>query len=164
MATKEQERKALAQIMTIIEGLGEDSYIGKAFDGCFEIAQENIDNDFGCSMKQRWESEQKEANHFRKLAGKFTDELEASKKEIENLQKKVLPTDDMQRLLGLACQKRISEKEKMEKAASKIVEEADNPNSKDFKNAVEEHRNAKSLVEVYQELIQRVRVAVEEQR
>lgn len=56
MATKEQERKALAQIKKIVEGLGEDSYIGIAFEGCFEIAEENIQNDWGCSMKDRWET------------------------------------------------------------------------------------------------------------
>lgn len=56
MATKEQERKALEQIKKIVEGLGEVSYIGIAFEGCFADAEENIRNDFGCSMKQRWET------------------------------------------------------------------------------------------------------------
>lgn len=55
MTSKETERKALEQIRKIVEGLGEDSYIGMAFDGCFEIAQENIDNDWGCSMRERFE-------------------------------------------------------------------------------------------------------------
>ncbi len=161
MATKEQERKALAQIRKIVDGLGEDSYIGMAFEGCYEIAEENIDNDFGCSMKQRWESAEKEADHFRELAGSLTDDLEKAREEIKNLQKKVLPVEDMQRLHNLACRERISEKEKMEKAANKIVEEADNPNSKDFRNAVEEHRNAKSMMETYQELTQRTRAVLE---
>ena len=56
MATKEQERKALEQIKGIVNGLGADSYIGMAFEGCFEIAEDNIENDWGCSMKQRAES------------------------------------------------------------------------------------------------------------
>lgn len=56
MTTKDQERKALAQIRKIVEGLGENSYIAMAFEGCFEIAEENIDNDFGCSMKNRAEA------------------------------------------------------------------------------------------------------------
>ena len=55
MTTKEQERKALEKIRKIVEELGENSYIGIAFEGCFELAEENIENDFGCSMKQRWE-------------------------------------------------------------------------------------------------------------
>lgn len=56
MTTKEQERKAHAQIKKIVEGLGENSYIGTAFEGCFEIAEMNIENDWACSMKQRTES------------------------------------------------------------------------------------------------------------
>lgn len=60
-ATKEQERKALAQIKKIVDSLGKDSYIGTAFEGCFEIAEENIENDFACSMKQRAEKAAAEA-------------------------------------------------------------------------------------------------------
>lgn len=52
MTTKDQERKALEQIRKIVEGLGEDSYIGKAFEGCFDDAESNIDNDFWNSMAQ----------------------------------------------------------------------------------------------------------------
>ena len=52
MTTKEQERQALEKIKAIVEGLGEDSYVGKAFEGCFEIAEENIENDFFISMKE----------------------------------------------------------------------------------------------------------------
>lgn len=161
MSTKEQELKALEKIRKIVEELGEGSYIGAAFEGCFEIAEDNIGNDFACSMKQRWESAEKEVDHFRELAGSLTDDLEKAREEIKNLQKKVLPAEDMQRLHNLVCRERISEKEKMEKAANKIVEEADNPNSEDFRNAVEEHRNAKSLMEAYQELTQRTRAVLE---
>ena len=56
MTTKEQELKALDKIRAIIAGLGEDSYIGTAFDGCLEDAEENIQNDFALSMKDRWQS------------------------------------------------------------------------------------------------------------
>ena len=52
MTTKEQERKALEQIKKIVDSLGEDSYVGIAFEGCFEIAETNIKNDWACSMKQ----------------------------------------------------------------------------------------------------------------
>jgi hypothetical protein len=63
MTTKQQEREALAKIREIVDGLGEDSYIGTALEGCLEIAEENIDNDFACSMKQRadcWEKKSEE--------------------------------------------------------------------------------------------------------
>lgn len=51
MATKAQERKALEQIRKIVEGLGENSYIGTAMEGVWEMAEENIENDFGNSAK-----------------------------------------------------------------------------------------------------------------
>lgn len=70
-ATKEQERKALARIKKIVEELGEDSYIGMAFEGCFEVAEENIENDFACSMKQRAEHAESKPSHLEQLHGKI---------------------------------------------------------------------------------------------
>lgn len=51
MTTKEQERKALEKIKKIVAELGQDSYVGTAFDGCFELAESNIENDFADSAK-----------------------------------------------------------------------------------------------------------------
>ena len=59
-ATKAQERKALEQIKKIVESLGNDSYIATAFEGCFEIAESNIENDFASSMKGLYINELKE--------------------------------------------------------------------------------------------------------
>ena len=73
MTTKDQERKALEQIRKIVESLGENSYIGMAFEGCFEIAEENIDNDWGCSMKERAEAAEKNIE----LARKKYEEIKA---------------------------------------------------------------------------------------
>lgn len=78
MTTKAQERKALEQIRKIVEGLGEDSYIGTAFEGCFEIAEENIENDFACSMKQR-----KEAAEF--AEDQLREKLAEKEKEVKEL-------------------------------------------------------------------------------
>lgn len=51
-ATKQEEREALLKIRKIIAGLGGDSYVGTAFEGCFEIAESNIRDDAMCSLKQ----------------------------------------------------------------------------------------------------------------
>lgn len=75
MTTKDQERKALEQIRKIVASLGEDSYIGTAFEGCFEIAAENIENDFACSMKQRKEAAEAAEDSLR-------EKLTAAKKEL----------------------------------------------------------------------------------
>lgn len=66
MTTKEQERKALEQIRKIVEGLGENSYVGTALEGCFEIAEENIENDFACSMMDRKEAAEFAEDQLRK--------------------------------------------------------------------------------------------------
>lgn len=60
ITTKEQERKALDKIRKIIADLGEDSYVATAFEGCFEVAEQNIDNDWACSLKEQVESRDKE--------------------------------------------------------------------------------------------------------
>ena len=49
--TKADERKALEQIKKIVEGLGENSYVGTAFKGVFELAEENIEYDAAFSAK-----------------------------------------------------------------------------------------------------------------
>lgn len=51
IATKDDEWKALEKIKKIVNALGENSYIGKAFDGVWEIAERNIDFDWGCSVR-----------------------------------------------------------------------------------------------------------------
>lgn len=78
-ATKQQERDALEKIRKIVEQLGPDSYIGTAFQGCFEIAAENIENDFACSMAdkvQRAEADVVRLREANTLAATRVKELE----------------------------------------------------------------------------------------
>ena len=65
MATKEQERKALDKIRKIVAELGEDSYIATAFEGCFDDAEENIENDFAMSMNGRWQDAEQKVEQYR---------------------------------------------------------------------------------------------------
>lgn len=97
MTTKEQELKELAQIRKIVDGLGEDSYIAAAFEGCFEIAEDNIGNDFACSMKQRAEKAERDAEYFQNAANTFSSECEKAteenrklKEELEKTKKRVV--------------------------------------------------------------------------
>ena len=83
MTTKDQERKALAQIRKIVEGLGENSYIGMAFEGCFDIAEENIDNDFGCSMKQRADAAERRFGECLEIRREQEKTIADLKKQIE---------------------------------------------------------------------------------
>lgn len=90
MATKEQEREALKKIMKIVEGLGEDSYIGTAFEGCFEIAKENIENDFACSMKQRLETSEKENAGLIKSIAEYQNKVKSLDMKAKNLEEATL--------------------------------------------------------------------------
>lgn len=75
MTTKEQERQAIEKIRKIVEGLGENSYVGFAMEGVLELAEDNIREDTAYSMKKNaeiaWERADKaekesklKINHF----------------------------------------------------------------------------------------------------
>ena len=74
MTTKDQERQAIEKIRKIVEGLGENSYVGFAMEGVLELAEENIRDDTAYSMKRSAE-----------IAQEQTDEL---KEEIKTLKKR----------------------------------------------------------------------------
>lgn len=84
MTTKEQERKVLAQIKKLVDELGEDSYIGTAFEGCWLIAHDNIENDWACSMKQRAESAEKKLGE---LGRKYDEDMARMRACTEHLEK-----------------------------------------------------------------------------
>jgi len=84
MTSKEQERKALAQIKKIVAGLGEDSYIATAFEGCFEIAEQNIENDWACSMKQRVDAADKKAIELQDRIYRLENAVSVNKTQREN--------------------------------------------------------------------------------
>lgn len=86
MTTKEMERKALEQIRKIVEELGEGSYIATAFEGCFEIAEENIENDFACSMQQRKEAAEFAEDELRAKVAEKNAQIKSLEMEVATLQ------------------------------------------------------------------------------
>lgn len=82
-ATKDQEREALEKIKAILDTLGLDSYVGTAFEGCLEIAEENIENDFAFSMKQRVEAAVVENSRLKERVKELEDKLAESEKDYE---------------------------------------------------------------------------------
>lgn len=60
----------------MVEMLGPDSYLATAFDGCFDLAAENIENDWACSMADR-------VRRAEKRAAELEDELAESVKDYE---------------------------------------------------------------------------------
>ena len=155
MTSRDQERKALAQIKKIVESLGSDSYIGTAFEGCFEIAESNIENDWACSMKQRAESAEKKVtkleldNRDLRAAIKKAKE-EASKKQTEleeklvDLNSRALSSDDLVDCRQLVDNEAYEAEQEKNAAALEIVTFAEEPNGTNFQEAVRAHRNAQS--------------------
>ena len=73
----------MEQIRKIVEGLGEDSYVGTAFEGCFRVAEENIENDWACSMKERAELAERNLVLERNRMMELQKEVEARETEVK---------------------------------------------------------------------------------
>ena len=167
IATKDEERKALARIKKIVEGLGENSYIATAFEGCFEKAEENIDYDMACSWKSVAESESKRADELKEKLGKANFAKASLEQTITLLQNRVaileenikaannrLLSADTQSDIKCLVKDKISElTDELETAAKEIVEYADEPNSDKFSQAVRNHRNAQTGITYYEDIL-----------
>lgn len=173
-ATKDQELEALEKIKAIVESLGPDSYVGTAFEGCFEIAEDNIGNDFACSMKQRVEKLEKANQALLDQVKYLKDKLAESRKdyegirsfsrevvaekdaEISRLKNMVLSDDDLTDCIQMAREAAYGYLLEMEKAAASVVELAEDPTSPEFVQAVKDHRNAKTSKEYAEGLADRL--------
>lgn len=89
MVTKNDERKALEKIKKIVEELGADSYIAVAFEGCFDIAEENINNDFACSMEQKYNNEHEQVVKLLKEISDWNDDYLKQEAEIKRLKEEM---------------------------------------------------------------------------
>ena len=125
MATKDQERKALEQIKKLLASLGDDSYIVKAMDGMIADAEENIENDFYMSWKDRAEKAQKEfekANdriiELSKMYNKEKDDAERSHEMSEFLAKRA---DELNAQRNNAQEINIENEKKIEALEDEII-------------------------------------------
>lgn len=89
MSTKEQEMEALQKTKEILSGIDPNGYVATALDGCLEIAEDNIGNDFLCSMQQRADSATDEADAYRDLSEKYKHECIKYKAENEQLELRI---------------------------------------------------------------------------
>ena len=134
MTTKSEERKALAQIRKIVEGLGEDSYIGTAFEGCFELALQNIENDWCCSMKERAEAAEKKAEDLESCVESLKADKDVLEADNESFKDMIIRSSDRSReaeaQIDILCQElhkkdelldqRVKEAEEMELEIMKL--------------------------------------------
>lgn len=93
--TKNEEYEALIQIRGILKDFDpEDTYIGKAFEGCVEQAKENIDNDWMFSFRSRYENRDRDAAKLDEILTKTTDKLRESEEARVDLVKELNQKDD----------------------------------------------------------------------
>lgn len=93
--TKAEEYEALNQIRGILKDFDpEDTYIGKAFEGCVEQAKQNIDNDWMFSFRSRYENRDRDAAKLDEILTKTTDKLRKSEEARVDLVKELNQKDD----------------------------------------------------------------------
>lgn len=117
--SKMTEAEQLTKIENILRGLGPDSYCAAAFDGCVEIAADNIRDDFVNSMKHNFDSASEEASKLAVQLVKAKEDLkratananlaamEASeaKKRLAEAKDAQIPADVLDRLAEIMSEK-----------------------------------------------------------
>ena len=132
MTTKDQERQAIEKIRKIVEGLGENSYVGFAMDGILELAEDNI--------RERAEIAQKDARKAEKENKDLKAEIEDLKKTVEKRGATIselntelcnaraeakaneIPEELIQEMYCMAYDKEAESIGKMERAADQMTE------------------------------------------
>lgn len=153
-ATKDQERETLAKIKQMVEELGPDSYVGTAFEGCFEDAESNIENDFAFSMKARVEDTEKKLREMgsglvsaKGDTAHLKKQLAAAHEERSILERKLtgqtLPEWLRFELHAFITEQEITARKSMASAAEIMAELADTPQDIAFANAVNSYRKTK---------------------
>lgn len=133
MTTKDQERQAIEKIRKIVEGLGENSYVGFAMDGVLELAEDNIREDTAYSMKKSaeiaWEKatkEEKENKELKKTVEKRETTILELNTELCNARAEAkaneVPEELIQEIYCMAYDKEAESIGKMERAADQMTE------------------------------------------
>lgn len=157
--TKQQERDALNKIRKIIEGLGENSYVGTALAGCIEIADQNIEYDFGDSLQERLQIAENKLHDEIAEKQAIRRSLEKATREIEALKERTLSNADLSTLSQLLAEKTIDLGKEVANAANRIVEAAEQTESASFQNAVKDHRAASADLHRFTTALSRVNTA-----
>lgn len=185
ITTKEQERQALQKIRKIVNDLGENSYVGTAFEGCFEIAEENIDKDAAFSMKGQKDILAEKCRELRVQLDAARADLDAvradyeeSKAELElernelrkrydslawqlkDLKARTLSGNDLLYIVDFLSAENSKLDSMIENAANRIVEFAGDPSQDEFVAAVKEHRDALKSKEDIQGIQSRLNLCI----
>ena len=148
--TKHEEMTTLQQIADLIAAAGADSYIAAAFAGCVEMARNNIENDWMLSYKETAEALEAKLIESRR-------DMDGMQVQIEKAEKRAISQEDATRCFRLARMAVDRESKALDKAAADIIEHAENPSSREFRDAVADHRFRVNAVEELSGLSERLK-------
>ena len=160
-ATKEQEREALEKIKAMVAELGPQSYLATAFEGCFEDAEQSIEDDAAYSMKARLEIQAQRAIERGHEVDRLKADIAAAQSKIEILQsqfdfasqhikkleRQQLPEELRRDLWVMVTSEAEASRARMAEAADKMAAGADNPGCVLFKESVARYRAEKTRAE-----------------
>ena len=164
-ATKQQERDTLAVIRKMVEELGPQSYLATAFEGCFEDAEQNIEDDAAYSMKARLEIQAQRAIERGHEVDRLKADLTAAQSKIETLQsqfdfasqyikkleRQQLSEELRRDLWVMVTDEAEASRARMAEAADKMAVGADNPGCVLFKDSVARYRAEKARAEAMEQ-------------
>ena len=164
-ATKEQERETLEKIKAMVAELGPQSYLKTAFEGVFEIAEMNIDEDAAYSfpgrvslleeqlkeMGSKYNAARSDVEVLNSQLDHVREQLAAAQEQIATLKRGHLPEELRRDLWVMTTTEAEASRARMAEAAEKMAVGADNPACVLFKDSVALYRAEKARAEAMEQ-------------
>ena len=164
-ATKEQERETLEKIKAMVAELGPQSYLKTAFEGVFEIAEMNIDEDAAYSfpgrvslleeqlkeMGSKYNAARSDAEVLNSQLDHVREQIAAAQEQIATLKRGHLPEELRRDLWVMTTTEAEASRARMAEAAEKMAVGADNPACVLFKDSVALYRAEKARAEAMEQ-------------
>ena len=168
-ATKEQERETLEKIKAMVAELGPQSYLKTAFEGVYEVAEMNIDEDAAYSfpgrvniLEEQLQEMGSKYNAARSDVEVLRSQLDHAQEQADALKKQQLPVWLHSAVYGLASEELATSKARMEQAAETMAYYAEAPQDIAFAEAVKGYRAAKERREVCEQIVKGLEALTEE--
>ena len=164
-ATKEQERETMEKIKAMVAEMGPQSYLKTAFEGVFEVAEMNIDEDAAYSfpgrvslleeqlkeMGSKYNAARSDAEVLNSQLDHVREQLAAAQEQIATLKRQQFPEELRRDLWVMVTTEAEKSRARMAEAAEKMAVGADNPGCVLFKDSVALYRAEKARAEAMEQ-------------
>lgn len=164
-ATKEQERETMEKIKAMVAELGPQSYLKTAFEGVFEVAEMNIDEDAAYSfpgrvslleeqlkeMGSKYNAARSDVEVLNSQFDHVREQLAAAQEQIATLKRQQFPEELRRDLWVMVTTEAEKSRARMAEAAEKMAVGADNPGCVLFKDSVALYRTEKARAEAMEQ-------------